>query len=137
MPSKFSNTEVRQLQRVLDDYEKWHASWRKLRWLTLLMAFLTIAASIYSVGKMQQLEEQFNYAAYGLKESPVTEFLEGHIAKVEAQMNWHFSAMLFGVVGGWLLIGSLMGWRGKGSENALVACLREIVDAELEREHDT
>lgn len=139
MPTTLTNSEIQQLRRVLKSYEKNVRIWPKLRWLILLLAILCVALSVYYTWTLQNLADQFNYAAYGLKQSKFTDFLEGHVAVVTAQMSRHFGAMLFGITGLALLINVIVTWRGRANEIAMIAFLREVLDTHAtgEKESDT
>lgn len=125
---------TQQVLAALESSERRIRNQHRFRWAYLAMATVLLVLSIYFLASIESLADRFEARTADLGQSVLSEFLAGHVKRVEAQSNLHFGAFFSGVFGLWLFIGTLIGWQGRSSEIIMIACLREVLVSADEHE---
>jgi hypothetical protein len=141
MSVKLKESELQQLQSYLDRLEQNVHFWPRFRWAQLILSVLLIASSIYSFVMLQTFSEQSSLAGIGIEQSRISELVdkvvEFRMRTTRKELEMHFSAVLFGFFGGIMLLSTLVSWRGKVNEKAMLVCLRNIVASHAQSESTT
>jgi hypothetical protein len=127
MSSMDSDQQLRQLMGRLEQNARW---WPRIRWAQLVLSVALVLLSAYQFVTLEELSTQTSLAAMGIEQSKASELIdkvvEYRMRTIWRQIDIYFGGYLFGIVGLILLTNTLMTWRGKINETALLICLRNI-----------
>lgn len=125
-----SSEETEVAQRLIARYRRFAVQWKVLRWIVLLAALCCLGVAVLGYSQMERL------ASFSATVQPVTgqemagnvgAVLDARISLLRAELRIYVALVIFGTLGGLLLIVTLIGWNRYGSFMSLKAKLIETV----------